>query len=210
MLSEDAIDGAAADAVSPDGAVSEQVLRCAIAGDEACFAALYRGLQPRLRRYAASLVGDEAEDITSEAWLQIARDIRSFTGDLDAFRGWTARIVRNRALDHMRYRSRRPAELTLTPVLDLPEQPATDDPAKDVIDAMTTKAALALIMGLPRDQAEAVLLRAVVGLDARTAGDVLNKSSAAVRVAAHRGLKRLAKRLAASGGALTPSSGGED
>jgi RNA polymerase sigma-70 factor, ECF subfamily len=35
----------------------------------------------------------------------------------------------------------------------------------------------------------------VVGLDAQTAGEVLGKRAGAVRVAAHRGLKRLARQV---------------
>ena len=45
------------------------------------------------------------------------------------------------------------------------------------------------------DQAEAVLLRAVLGLDAITAGQVLGKRPGAIRTAAHRGLKTLHKKL---------------
>jgi len=63
----------------------------------------------------------------------------------------------------------------------------------------STAAAIALIATLPREQAEAVLLRAVVGLDAVTAGQVLGKRPGAVRVAAHRGLKTLARRLESGG-----------
>jgi RNA polymerase sigma-70 factor (ECF subfamily) len=44
-----------------------------------------------------------------------------------------------------------------------------------------------------------VLLRAVVGLDAPTAARVLGKRPTAVRVAAHRGLRRLAGALAEDG-----------
>ena len=64
-----------------------------------------------------------------------------------------------------------------------------------MLDELSTRKALALIAGLPRDQAQAVLLRAVVGLDAQTAGEVLGKRAGAVRVAAHRGLKRLARQV---------------
>ena len=41
-----------------------------------------------------------------------------------------------------------------------------------------------------------MLLRAVVGLDTNTTGAVLGTSAGAVRIAAHRGLKRLARMLA--------------
>jgi len=60
---------------------------------------------------------------------------------------------------------------------------------------LSTESALALIGCLPRDQAESVLLRYVVGLDAPAAAKVLGKRSGAVRVAAHRGLRRLATLL---------------
>ncbi|HTX28443.1 MAG TPA: sigma factor-like helix-turn-helix DNA-binding protein, partial [Streptosporangiaceae bacterium] len=55
-------------------------------------------------------------------------------------------------------------------------------------------------------QAEAVLLRAVLGLDAATAAKVLGKRPGAVRTAAYRGLHTLATRLDA--GTLGPVTGG--
>ncbi len=116
------------------------------------------------------------------------------------------RIVRNRAFDLLRYQGRRPAELS--PGGAPLDRIAADDTAMDATEAMTTKLAIALINSLPREQAEAVLLRAVVGLDARTAADVLGKSPAAVRVAAHRGLKGLAKQLGSRPEALPRTGGG--
>jgi RNA polymerase sigma-70 factor (ECF subfamily) len=180
-------------------------IAAAATGDQNAFATIYTTLQPRLLRYATSLVGQDAEDVTGEAWLQIARDIRSFSGTSDAFRGWTARIVRNRALDHARSRARRPVQSTS--IDDLLDATANDDTEGAAVERIFTAAAVDLIASLPREQAEAVMLRAVVGLDARTAGEVLGKSAAAVRVAAHRGLRTLAKRLRAGG---TPFSGETD
>jgi RNA polymerase sigma-70 factor (ECF subfamily) len=58
---------------------------------------------------------------------------------------------------------------------------------------------------LPSDQAEAVLLRAVVGLDADSAGKILGKRAGAVRTAAYRGLRALAKRLDQTPEKLTTS-----
>lgn len=164
------------------------------AGDEAGFVILYRTLQPRLQRYATALVGHEAEDVTAEAWLQVARDLKRFVGDVDGFRGWVASITRNRALDLLRSRSRRPADPAGLSVLA--DRAGPGDTATAALDALSTAQAVALIAGLPRDQAEAVLLRAVVGLDAKAAGQVLGKRAGAVRVAAHRGLRRLASQLA--------------
>ncbi len=167
------------------------------AGDEEAFRALYRAVQPGLVRYLQAIVGEDAEDVASETWSQIARDLGSFHGDGDGFRGWAATVARHQALDHLRYLRRRPA----TTCEALPELPAFDDPEAAAIEIMSTQAAVALIATLPRDQAEAVLLRVVMGLDVETTGRVLEKSAGAVRVATHRGLRHLAERLDAARGA---------
>jgi RNA polymerase sigma-70 factor (ECF subfamily) len=159
-------------------------------GDEDAFRVLYRAVQPNLLRYVRVLVGDDAEDVASEAWLHIARDLTTFRGDLDGFRGWAATIARNRAMDHLRHQRRRPVSSEQDE--QLAEMPARDDTAESAVDAIGTDAALALIATLPRDQAEAVLLRAVMGLDATAAARVLGKRAGAVRTAAHRGLRKLA------------------
>jgi RNA polymerase sigma-70 factor (ECF subfamily) len=161
-------------------------------GDNLAFADVYRDTQPRLYRYAITLVGREAEDVTAEAWLQISRDLRGFAGDAQAFRAWAATVVRNRSIDHLRSAGRRP--VVLTDGADF-ERPSNADTESSAAEAISTASALALIATLPQDQAEAVLLRAVVGLDATAAGKVLGKRPGAVRVAAHRGLRTLARML---------------
>ncbi|MFC7307327.1 RNA polymerase sigma factor [Streptomyces monticola] len=165
-------------------------------GDETAFRTVYRAVHPRLLGYIRTLVGEpDAEDVASEAWLQIARDLDRFDGDADRFRGWAARIARNRALDHIRMRGRRPSiggdESELT------GKPGDADTADEAMEALATGDTLALISQLPQDQAEAVVLRVVVGLDAKSAAQTLGKRPGAVRTAAHRGLKRLAELLGA-------------
>jgi RNA polymerase sigma-70 factor (ECF subfamily) len=168
-------------------------------GDEAAFRQLYRALQPALLRYLTVLVGPDAEDVASESWLQIARDLDTFSrGDV---RAWAVKIARNRALDHLRRQRRRPA--VPVPMQSLSHLPGADDTAARADEGMTTGRALALIAALPQPEAEAVLLRVVVGLDSPSAARVLGKRAGAVRTAAHRGLRRL-ERL------LTEQSAGED
>ncbi|MGW3227996.1 RNA polymerase sigma factor [Kitasatospora sp. NPDC001095] len=192
-----------------------EAVRAAQGGDEEAFRLLFRTVQPGLLRYLRVLVGgrpedaQDAEDIASETWLQIARDLRGFSGDGDAFRGWAATVARHRALDHLRARRRRPvADL---PVEQLAELAAGDDTARAALTAVGTADALALISRLPRDQAEAVLLRVVMELDAESAARVLGKRAGSVRMAAHRGLRRLAKLvepLASGGGIPAARAGG--
>jgi RNA polymerase sigma-70 factor, ECF subfamily len=162
-------------------------------GDEHAFRALYRAIQPSLLRYLQVLVGADAEDVASETWLHVIKDLHRFKGDGQGFRRWTVTIGRHRALDHLRHHQRRPA--LPTPIEALTELPDTNDTAAQALQTLSTEAALALIAGLPRDQAEAVLLRVVVGLDAESTAQVLGKRAGAVRTAAYRGLRRLNETL---------------
>ena len=178
-------------------APGNETLPAAQRGDENAFRALYRATQPKLLRYLQVLVGrEDAEDVASDAWLHIARDLTNFHGDLDGFRGWATTIARNRAMDHLRRRQRRPVVQDTEEMVD---SVAREDTAEAAIDALGTDAALALIARLPRDQAEAVLLRVVVGLDAKAAAAVLGKRPGAVRTAAHRGLRKLQEYLGSPG-----------
>ncbi|MEU0334802.1 RNA polymerase sigma factor [Streptomyces sp. NPDC006193] len=166
-------------------------------GDESAFALAYRIVQPGLLGYLRGLVGEDAEDIASDAWLEIARDLGRFRGDGAGFRGWTATIARHRALDHLRRQRVRPRAAGLEQdALELPGRHSTPDQA---LESLSTARALELVRALPREQAEAVLLRVVVGLDGPAAARVLGKRPGAVRTAAYRGLRRLARRLGAHG-----------
>jgi RNA polymerase sigma-70 factor (ECF subfamily) len=165
-------------------------------GDPESFRILYREAQPRLLRYLTYLVGSEAEDIASETWLQATRDLGKFRGSHGDFRGWITTIARNRAMDHLRRASLHPPAVPV-PVEELAFVAGREDTEDRAIEAITTEEALSLIASLPPDQAEAVLLRAVVGLDAKRAAQVVGKRAGAVRTAAYRGLKNIEKRIEA-------------
>jgi RNA polymerase sigma-70 factor (ECF subfamily) len=166
-------------------------LRRAVKGDETGFAVLWRALQPAVLRYLRVVCGDAAEDVASETWLQAARDLSSFTGDVTAFRVWLFRIARHRGIDDRRRAWRRREETS--DVVEPATGEAVRDVVHDVVERSGTEWALDVISSLPADQAEAVMLRAVVGLDVANTAAVLGKRPGAVRIAAMRGLRRLAE-----------------
>jgi RNA polymerase sigma-70 factor (ECF subfamily) len=187
------------DLVTGEGPLDDAVQRMC-AGDTEAFRLVYRSIQAPLLRYLEVLVGrEDAEDVASETWGQAVRDLDRFHGDADGFRGWITTIGRHRALDLLRQRSRRiRADQDLTGV-DVADPVALE---VRVAEVLTTEAAIDLIRSLPRDQAEAVMLRAVLGLDAKTAGAVLGKRPGAVRSAAQRGLRSLEATLDTRPGSL--------
>jgi RNA polymerase sigma-70 factor (ECF subfamily) len=103
-------------------------------------------------------------------------------------------VGRNRALDHLRRQRRRP-QAAGVPMDYLADLPSDDDTTRAALGGLRTGTALSLIATLPRDQAEAVLLRVVMDLDADSAAQVLGKRPGAVRMVAQRGLRKLAKLL---------------
>lgn len=174
------------------GATTSHLL-AAQAGDEDAFAVLYRHVQPALLRYLGVLVGGDAEDVAAETWAQACRDLGRFQGPVEGFRAWMTAIARHRALDHLRASRRRPA--SPMSVEELPEPIPLSDAGDQADEVLGTQWALGMVAELPQDQAEAVMLRTVMGLDAVAAGRVLGKRPGAVRMATHRGLRTLAARL---------------
>jgi RNA polymerase sigma-70 factor (ECF subfamily) len=178
---------------SLDADTLSAALAAARRGEDAGFRALFRALQPGLLRYLVFLVGADAEDVASEAWLHIVRDLRSFRGTGADVAAWAASIARHRAMDHLRRYRRRPAPAM--PVEALAEIAGRADTAEEALTKISTDEAVALLATLPRREAEAVLLRVIVGLDTGSAARVLGIGAGAVRTAAYRGLRRLAARL---------------
>ncbi|MFR9676207.1 RNA polymerase sigma factor [Streptomyces sp. TR06-5] len=174
-------------------------VRAARQGRDDAFRVLYRSLTPELLRYASVIVGQDAEDVVAEVWLQIARDVLRFEGDGPAFRRFALTVTRNRARDLVRRRRRRVPEIAL-PLTELPEPRdptgwGAHDTAQVAAERFSGEEALALIATLPGPQAEAVLLRVILDLDTRSAAAVLGKRPGAVAMALSRGLKRLAQQL---------------
>jgi len=175
-----------------DSAAFTDALARAQRGDEAAFTTLFRMCQPAVLRYLQVVAPGRAEDIAGDTWVQVVRGLGEFRADQPAaFRGWVLSIARHRWLDDQRARGRRPE----VAAQELPDKPAETDVAANVDEMMSTEAALALIARLPPDQAEVVTLRYIANLDVATTAATLGKEPGAIRVLAHRGLKRLEKLL---------------
>ncbi|MFI0480154.1 RNA polymerase sigma factor [Actinomadura sp. 9N215] len=164
-------------------------LRAAQRGDQDAFRRLYRAVQPRLLRYLSVLVGEAADQVAAQTWREITQGLADFRGDFHRFRGWVTVSGRSRALDHLSRHG------SAAPVQERPARTVHDDDADRPAEPLSPDAAIALIADLPADQAEAVLLRVVMGLDTRQTAEILGRSAEAVQATAHQGLRNLADRL---------------
>lgn len=178
-----------------------EVLGAARAGEERAFALLYRELNAPVRRYFASQVPAEAEDLASETWLAVARGLQSFEGDERAFRAWFFTIAHRRLVQHWRDAARRPAQERAPETLDALRASAdTESDVMAVMDAVA--AAQALTALLTPDQAQVVLLRVLGGLSVEEVATALGKRPGTVRVLQHRALRNLAGTFSLEG--VTP------
>ena len=164
---------------------------------DVAFSVLWRDANPALLRYVRVIAPEAAEDIAADTWVQVVRGLDAFRGDEAAWRAWLFTTARRRAIDEGRRRSRRP----VVPMPELPDVagPGSVDPADLVLEKLGTEAAISIISLLPRFQAEVIALRVVAGLDNQAVAQLVGRSPGAVRVAAHRGLRRLEAALREAG-----------
>jgi RNA polymerase sigma-70 factor (ECF subfamily) len=180
----------------------DTALRRARAGDEAGFLALWRALQPMLLRFLRVYGGDGPEDVASDTWLQVVRDLAAFEGDAADFRKWLFTIARHRAIDAGRTRSRRPVAL-VGDARSLDDTRAERSAEEQVMERMSTDDAIATLRRLPEAQAELVALRVLGDLDVATVAGIVGSTPGAVRVAVHRALRTLAQNTGLNTGMNT-------
>lgn len=132
------------------------------------------------------------EDIAAEAWLIAASKIADFHGSSSDFAGYLFGIAHKLSASAHRRSLRRstdPGEVEA-------HLPAEPDPTESVDTRDWLRDALA---SLPEREREVVALVDGLGFDNREAAAALGISAVAVRVARHRGLRRLRGRLPRQG-----------
>ncbi len=163
--------------------------------DADAFAELYRRHVTRVYRYHTAHAGNakDAEDLTSQTFMGALESIRTYRGT-GSFAAWLMGIaLRKRA---MFFRERRPTEVPLDDVLEIPDtSPPTDKAAMRQIQIGALRGAL---QSLSADRLEAVALCFFAGLEYWEAGHVLGKSEAAVKMLISRALQDLRTRTSLS------------
>jgi len=141
----------------------------------------------------AEAAGQAAEDLAADTWMAMIGGLGPVPGRGAGLPGLGVTVARHRAIDSHRQARRRPTDSI--PAEGLSERPAPDDPVGQVLEDRSTRAALALVAELPADQAEVVALRVLGGLEVAEVARIVGKRPGTVRVLAHRGLRRLARRV---------------
>ena len=170
----------------------EQVRRAA-RGDEAAAGAVFDHYYPRVFRYAVGRVGNEkdAEDIASETFARVLRNLDRFRWRGGGFEAWLFRIAGNLVMDHHRRGGRE------DPHEDVEPTGEAASPEHAVLGAEQAGELRRLVAGLPDEQKEVVLMRFAAGLDTNEVAKATGRNANAVRQLQFRALRNLRRQLEA-------------
>jgi RNA polymerase sigma-70 factor (ECF subfamily) len=170
------------------------VLRKAQRGDERAFSLILRAYETPVFNYVLRLVGDRtlAEDLTQEVFLRVFHGLPNFSLR-SKFTTWLFQVTKNRVLDELRARERRPRAVCLE---DVAPFEVFDQPFERVetIDALWRA-----VEGLNVDLKMALLLRDVVGLAYTEIADTLEITLATVKWRIYKGREEVQLAMAREG-----------
>jgi len=168
------------------------VLSAAADGAEWAWTELYRDLSPGVLRFLASQGAVDPEDCLGEVFVQVVRQVGSFTGDESGFRTWVFAIARSRLIDAWRREQRRPpiAGEDLGGIDERLRHGEAADP-----EFLQRAAVDEILAQLGPEQRAVLLLRYLHQFSIEQVADVIGKSAGAVRVIQHRALRTLRRTL---------------
>ena len=161
-------------------------------GDPEALRTFYAELSPRVRSYVRSRGAAEPDDLTSEVFLAVFRQLREFDGTAAQLRSWVFSIAHNKVVDELRRRSRRPEVVDYDPEADRRLAPSAEDAGLAGIASARVERLLA---PLPTDQRTVLLLRIVGDLTVEQVARVVGKRPGAVKALQRRGLARVRAAL---------------
>jgi RNA polymerase sigma-70 factor (ECF subfamily) len=172
------------------------LLEAAREGSEAAWQELYNSLAPLVLGYLRANRAPDPEDVLSEVFLQVARDIARFEGEEPGFRSWVFTIAHHRLIDARRHSARRPVELSAEP----PEPVERADDAADEALAKIGADEVQRVLGELSDDQRAVLLLRVIGdLSIDDVAKAVGKRPGAVKALQRRGLAAVKRELTRKG-----------
>ncbi len=153
------------------------IIRRAQRGDDRAYSIIVRTYEVPVFNYVLRMVNDRAlaEDLTQEIFLRVYQSIGGFSQRC-RFTTWLFQVAKNRVLDELRARERRP--VAAVPTEEMPVLEVLDAPVERV---ELIEAAWRAIGGLNPDLKMALLLRDVVGLSYTEIADTLEITLATVK-----------------------------
>jgi RNA polymerase sigma factor (sigma-70 family) len=172
------------------------VVPAARTGEAWALERIYEELSPAVAGLFRAQRINDADDLTSEVFVGVLRNLAWFDGDARSFRSWVFTIAYRRLADERRRRLRRPSA---TPLAGRPEPVAPDDVYTDVERLLATERVRALCDRLAPAQRDVLLLRVFGDLTVDQVAGVIGRSRGAVKALQRRGYATIARLLEREG-----------
>jgi RNA polymerase sigma-70 factor (ECF subfamily) len=168
------------------------VLLCAgLAGDHAAYARFLENITPLLTRIVArSLSPSDVEDVVQEILISVHKARHTYDGQRPIM-PWLTSIAKFRITDHLRkhYAQRRHETVDIDDLEDI--IPDVTEPAID------NEYIEELLADVPSKHKQILMLMHMEGYTAKEVGVRLHMNESAVKVAAHRALKKIREKFQA-------------
>jgi RNA polymerase sigma factor (sigma-70 family) len=172
------------------------LLEAAREGSDAAWQEIYDDLAPAILGYLRANRAPDPEDVLSEVFLQVARDIPRFDGDQKGFRSWAFTIAHHRLIDARRHSARRPVELSAEPPEPLG---VAEDASHEALARIGTEEVQRILATLSEDQRAVLLLRVIGDLSIDDVAKAVDKRPGAVKALQRRGLAAVKRELGRKG-----------
>ena len=185
-----------------DALNDEDLLRLALAGDEAAFTALYRRRQQSVYRFALQMSGSRsiAEDVTQEVFMALVRDGQRFDPERGRLLAFLFGVARNHVL------RRCDRERLFSPLIEADEGGPVDvtlategDPLSELTRGEMIARVRAAVLALPPHYREAVVLCDLNEMSYAEAAEVIGCAVGTVRSRLHRARAILIEKLRGAG-----------
>lgn len=171
----------------------ERVLDAAKAGAEWAWASLFREYSGPVTGYVASRGAKEPEDLTSEIFIKVAKNIQTFDGDQSSFRSWIFVIAHRRLIDERRSAGRKPDFTELPP--DYSPNGIAGNVETEALDLLVTDELKAAFDALTENQRDVLALRMIAGLTLSETAEMIGKKVGAVKALQRRALEALQQEI---------------
>ena len=160
-----------------------------LAGDRAAYAQFLENITPILRRIVGRrLASSECEDVVQEILISIHKARHTYDGKR-AIMPWIVSIARFRISDHLRRHYAHMRHQTV----DIAE---LEDILADVTEPTSDNESIAeLLEGVPEKHKRILTMMHVEGYTAKEVGKRLDMNESAVKVAAHRAIKKIREKF---------------
>lgn len=165
------------------------LFRSGLEGNQEAYARFLRSITPLLKRMVGKRMNAcDVDDVVQEILISIHKARHTYDGGRPLM-PWLASIAKFRITDHLRkhYTQRQDKTVNIDELENILSDVTEGDAANESIDE--------LLEGVPETQKRILTLMHVEGYTAKEVGNRMDMNESAVKVAAHRAIKKIRKKF---------------